>query len=91
MERTPSPQTTRAFFETWNDAFEAHLARGADPQLMAGVLGVKLAELLARCIVHGHLPRPEAERWLKQTAQMLHQTTWTLVRELKAQPPEGGA
>jgi hypothetical protein len=53
---------------------------------MAAALGTKLAEVLARCIYGSHLARPQAEDWVKRTCTMLHKTTWTRVRELKAQP-----
>jgi len=75
------------FFDAWNAALDAHLARGADPELMVAALGTKLAEVMARCIHGSHLPRAKAEQWVTQTNAMLHKTTWTFVRELKAQRP----
>jgi hypothetical protein len=80
----------RAFFDEWKAAFDAHLDRGADPGLMASVLGVTLADLLARCIVGTPLPRPQAEAWITDTCARLHQATWSRVREIKAQPRQDG-
>jgi hypothetical protein len=80
----------RAFFDEWKAAFDAHLDRGADPGLMVSTLGVTMAELLARCIVGSHLPRPQAEAWIKQQCALLHQATWSMVCEIKAQPRQDG-
>ena len=85
--RTGRPRGYPAFYDTLFDALDAHLPRGADPELMVAALGTKMAEVLARCIHGSRLPRPQAEAWVKRTCAMLHKTTWTMVRELQAQPP----
>jgi hypothetical protein len=54
---------------------------------MAAALGTKLAEVLARCIHDGRMPREKAEPWIQHHCTFLHKTTWAMVRELKAQPP----
>jgi hypothetical protein len=78
--------TDRAFYDQWMEGLDAHLERGADPQLMASVLGVKLAEVLARSIVGTPLTKAQADQWLARTCAMLRQSTWSFVREIKAQP-----
>ena len=87
MESQRRPRGDTAFYDERFDALDAHLERGADPELMVAALGTKLVEVLARCIDGSHLPRPQAEAWVKRTCAMLHKTTWTMVRELQAQPP----
>jgi len=54
---------------------------------MVAALGTKLAEVLARYIHDGRMPREKAEPWIQHHCTFLHKTTWAMVRELKAQPP----
>ena len=87
MESPRRPRGDTAFYNERFDARDAHLERGADPELMVAALGTKLVEVLARCIDGSHLPRPQAEAWVTRACTLLHKTTWPMVRERKAQPP----
>ena len=83
--RTGRPRGSPALYDTLFDALDAHLERGADPELMAAALGTQLAEVLARCIQGSHMPRAQAEPWVKRHCPMLHKVTWSMVQELRAQ------
>jgi len=83
MERTPGGHNP--LYDEWVRQLDAHLERGADAELLVSVLGVKLAEVMARVIVGTPAPRDEAEAWVQRVGAMLDKTIWSLVQELKAQ------
>ena len=94
MERFPGRRRgDQAFYDDLYDRLDAHSKRGADPELMVAALGVMMAEVLARCIYYGRVPRAETETWIKRHQAMFHKATWSYVQELKAQPkdPSDGA
>ena len=91
MERFPGrSRGDQTFYDDLYDRLDAHIKRGADPELMVAALGTMTAEVLARCIHYGKMPRAEAETWIKRQQTMLHKVTWSCVQELKAQPKEQG-
>ena len=59
MESPRRPRGDTAFYDELFDTLDAHLQRGADPELMLAALGTKMAEVLARCIHGSRLSRPQ--------------------------------
>jgi hypothetical protein len=76
------------FYEQLYDRIDAHLRGGGDPDVLASALGVMTAEVMARVIHYGKMPRGKADAWIAHHQAMLPTAVWRMVDELKAQPPE---